>query len=337
MTWASHIDIETVRPAKLPGARYYDSEDPDESVRVWPSILGARSWYPMSYSPKTRLVYMPVADMPSTYSPSGFFGARVEVLGYGPEEKVPLGAGRLVAWDPVQRETRWSVDYPIPHNGGVLSTLGNLVFQGTATGEFHAYHGDTGERLWSSGKLGTTVQAAPVSYRLGNEQYVLATAGRGGALGMVTSLRTQAADARGPARLFAFKLNGKAAMPPATSTPAPVPKPPARTASAEEIARGGILFGDQGCDLCHGGHAIGSYERNIANGTVPDLRYAPPEVHAQWHAIVVGGSRRPGGMPGFGPDLTIADSEALQAFVIERAWKLYEQSPEAEGVSSDRK
>ena len=337
VSWASHVDIETGRPAKLPEARYYENEDPEEPVRVWPSILGARSWYPMSFSPQTRLVYMPVADMPSTYSASGFFGARVEVLGYGPEEKVPFGAGRLVAWDPVQRGPRWTVDYPIPHNGGVLSTAGNLVFQGTAAGQFHAYQADTGERLWSSGKLGTTVQAVPVSYRLGDEQYVLVTAGRGGALGMVTSLRTQAPDARGPARLFAFKLGGEAAMPASPMKPAPVPRPPARTASAEQINRGRILFGDQGCDLCHGGHAIGSYERNIANGTVPDLRYLPPELHAQWHSIVVGGSRRLGGMPGFGPDLTIADSEALQAFVIERAWKLYEQSPEAEGVLSDRK
>ena len=335
VSWASHIDIESGRPIKLQKARYYENEDPLEPVRVWPSILGARNWYPMSYSPKTRLVYMPVADMPSTYSASGFFGARVEVLGYGPEEEVPLGAGRLVAWDPVQRVVRWTVDYTIPHNGGVLSTAGNLIFQGTAAGEFHAYHAVTGDRLWSSGKLGTTVQAAPVSYRLGDEQYVLATAGRGGALGMVTSLRTQAPDARGPARLFAFKLGGKAEMPSSTVKPTPVPRPPARTAGVEQIRRGGILFGDQGCDLCHGGHAIGSYERNTANGTVPDLRYLPPEVHAQWHSIVVGGSRRLGGMPGFGPDLTIPDSEALQAFVVEQAWKLYEQAPEAGRFSPD--
>ena len=199
----------------------------------------------MSYSPKTRLVYMPVADMPSTYSASGFFGARVEVLGYGPEEEVPLGAGRLVAWDPVQRAVRWTVDYPIPHNGGVLSTAGNLIFQGTAAGEFHAYHAVTGDRLWSSGKLGTTVQAAPVSYRLGDEQYVLATAGRGGALGMVTSLRTQAPDARGPARLFAFKLGGKAEMPSSTVKPTPVPRPPPRarrasSRSGEEVSFLGI-------------------------------------------------------------------------------------------------
>ena len=327
VSWASHVDIETGRPAKLPGARYYENQDPEEPVRVWPSIIGARNWYPMSYNPNTRLVYMPVADMPSTYSAMGFFGARVEVLGYGPEEEVPFGAGRLVAWDPVERAARWSIDYPVPHNGGVLSTAGNLVFQGTAAGEFHAYQAETGKRLWSSGKLGTTVQAAPVSYRLGDEQYVLATAGRGGALGMVTSLRTQTADARGPARLFAFKLDGNAAMPAYPVQLAPVPRPPTRTASAEQIKRGSVLFGDQGCDLCHGGHAIGSYERNTENGTVPDLRYLPSDVHAQWHAIVVGGSRRPGGMPGFGPDLSIADSEALQSFVIDQAWKLYEQTP----------
>ena len=332
VTWASHVDIETGRPVTLPGARYFESEDPNESVRVWPNLSGARNWHPMSYSPETGLVYMPVTDMPSAYAPAGFFGARVEILGYGPDEEVPVGAGRLVAWDPVQREVSWRVDHAIPWNSGVLSTAGNLVFQGTGTGEFRAYRADTGEILWSSGKTGSSIQTAPVSYRFGGEQYVLASGGRGGALGMVTSVRSQAPDARGPARLFAFKLGGKAAMPAATAKPAPVPRPPARTASAEQIERGGIAYSDQGCELCHGPYALGSYERSTENGAVPDLRYLPGDVHAQWHAIVVGGSLRQGGMPGFGPDLGIADSEAIQAFVIEQAWKLYEQVPEEQRI-----
>ena len=327
VTWASHIDIESGRPVTLPGARYYETDDPNEATRVWPSLVGVRNWHPMSYSPKTGLVYMPITDMPSNFSPGGFFGARAETLGYGPDEEVPIGSGRLVAWDPVHRTTRWRVDHTIPWNSGVLSTAGNLVFQGTATGEFRAYHAGTGEVLWSSGKTGSSIQAAPVSYRLHGEQYVLVGAGRGGALGMSTSVRTQAPDARGPARLFAFKLGGKAALPASAAEPAPVPEPPARTASAEQVERGNVLFADQGCEICHGAYAMGSHTRSNENGAVPDLRYLPGDGHELWHGVVLGGSLRQGGMPGFGPDLSIADSEALRAFVVEQAWKLYEQVP----------
>ena len=335
VTWASHVDIESGRPVKLPGARYFESDDPDVSARVWPNGAGARNWHPMSYNPMTGLVYMSVTDMPADFSPGGFFGARMEILGYGLEEEVPPGTGRLVAWDPVQRETRWRVDYALPWNSGVLSTAGNLVFQGTAAGEFRAFHTETGEVLWSSGKTGSSIQAGPVSYRSGGEQYVLASGGKGAALGMITTIRAQTPDARGPARLFAFKLGGKAAMPAATAEPAPVPEPPARTANAEQINKGGVLYSDLGCELCHGSWAIGSFERNSEQGAVPDLRYMPADAHALWHGIVVGGSMRQTGMPGFGPDLSVADSDAIRGFVVEQAWKLYEQVPEGQRIPSE--
>ena len=37
----------------------------------------------------------------------------------------------------------------IPTNGGILSTAGNLVFQGQGTGEFAAYAADSGKKVWS--------------------------------------------------------------------------------------------------------------------------------------------------------------------------------------------
>jgi len=318
VTWASHVDLKTGRPVEVPGARYYQNENPEHSVRVAPSAVGARNWQPMSYSPKTRLVYIPVANMPADWAPGGFFGARTSIMGYGPEEELPLGVGRLLAWDPVKREKRWAVDYPIPYNSGVLSTAGNLVFQGTATGEFRAYRADIGQLLWSSGKTGTSIQAAPVSYRLGTEQYVLVAAGRGAGLGLSASIRTHSMDAMGPARLFAFKLGGRAAMPASDGKQTPVPRPPARTASAEQVQHGELLFQDYGCDMCHGAHAIGAFERKL-DGAVPDLRYAPAEVHAEWRGILLGGSRKLRGMPSFAKDMSIEDAEAIHAYVIEQA------------------
>ena len=319
-SWASHVDLETGRPVELPGARYYEGENPEASVRVSPSAAGARNWQTMSYSPQTGLVYMPVTEMPAEFSAGGFFGARTEVLGYGPEEEVPIGAGRLVAWDPAQRQIRWAVDYPYPFNGGVLSTAGDLVFQGTATGELRAYKADTGQLLWGR-ELGSSVNANPVSYALDGEQYILLPIGAGGGMGINMSIRSTAPHARGPARLLAFKLGGQQPLPTQTLNP-PIPQPPARIGSAEEIQRGADVWLDAGCMLCHGAHAIGVFERK-RDGAIPDLRYSPASVHAEWHAIVLGGSRRPLGMPAFS-DLSLEDSSALRAYVIDQAWKAFE-------------
>jgi hypothetical protein len=62
----------------------------------------------------------------------------------------------------------------------------------------------------------------------------------------------------------------------------------------------------------------------MLNGSVPDLRYMPQEVHLEWHAIVLGGIRADKGMLGFfNQGVTMEDSTALQAYVIDMAWKAY--------------
>ena len=271
----------------------------------------------MSFSPLTRLVYIPATDLATYYSAAGPWGLTLEA----PDEPFPAGSGKLLAWDPVKREAAWTVDYPLPFNGGVLSSAGGLVFQGTAGGEFRAYRDALGELLWSS-KTGTSILAGPVSFLIGAEQYVLAAAGIGGGNGLITPTQSSTPDAQGPSRLFAFKLGGKAQMPPLTGPP-PVPRPPARTASREQIEYGEEIWST--CGHCHGSGGIGVGPRDVP-GAVPDLRYMTAEAHAAWDGIVLGGSLSLAGMPAFHEEMSAEDSEALRAYVIEQAWKLYESS-----------
>ena len=334
VTWASGIDAETGRPVVNPEAQYF-TDPSGAAVRVWPNVWGSHNWQPMSYSPVTGLVYIPVADMPSTYVGGDLLGMGVDIeaLGYGPDEEIPPDVGRLLAWDPAAREARWTVDHPIAYNGGVLSTAGNLVFQGTATGEFRAYAADTGERLWSV-ETGSSIQAAPVSYRAGEEQYVLVAIGRSGGIVGSAESRTAAPHARGPARVLAFKLGGNAAMP-APTPPVPVPEPPARLAGAEEVGAGKALWGAYGCTGCHGAHALGVGSRALG-GALPDLRYMPPSAHEEWDPVVLEGTRAAAGMPGFAAaGMSPEDSRALQAYVVDRAWAAYEQTGD-EATSADR-
>jgi len=326
ITWATHVDLETGRPVEIASARYYNGENPEQGIRVLPFLWGAHNWQPMSYSPKTRLVYIPAMEMPANYAEGGAFGASTEFLGYGPDEEMPDDVGQLIAWDPVARGPRWTVPYSLPFNGGVLSTAGNLVFQGTATGEFIAYTADTGKRLWSAQTTSAT-QATPVSYELDGEQYVLLPSGCCGGTGLLAMSRAASEDARGPSRVLAFKLGGTAKLPEPTPR-VPVPKPPARTASADEVARGSNLWADMSCELCHGPHVLGIGARRL-DGAVPDLRYAPASVHTEWTGIVLGGNRRMKGMPSFGDQMSAEDAEALRAYVIEQAWKAYEKQAKA--------
>ena len=131
----------------------------------------------------------------------------------------------------------------------------------------------------------------------------------------------------GPARLLAFKLGGKAEIPLPPAERAPIPKPPARTASAEQIDQGANLYNNEmACMGCHGSRVLGVGAR-VLGGGIPDLRYAPTEVHAQWNTIVLDGARSGSGMPEFRSwGLDAEGAQAIRAYVIDQAWKEYEKS-----------
>jgi len=278
--------------------------------------FGVRNWWPMSYNPVTKLTYVPIMDRRRTPAP-------------GPDA-LPM-VGRLLAWEPRNQTARWSVEHPIIINSGVLSTAGNLVFQGEGTGEFAAYSADSGKKLWSA-MTGSAVNAVPVSYRINGDQYVVVPVGWGGAfrLWSPSTMMVTPQSKYGPSRLLAFKLGGKQPFPlPHIEIPA-VPKPPAQTFSTQAVQRGAALADSHGCTGCHSPKLDGA-GRWALNGGVPDLRYMPPDAHRDWYAIVLTGSHREQGMMPFGvpssvpamPALSVSEADDIHAYVIDRGWAAY--------------
>ncbi len=318
--WASHIDLETGRPVETPTARYY--RNIDKTAFIFPSAWGGHNWQSMSYHPETGLVYIPAIDMPTTYSAKRdnlLGGVQVNLTGIDPDDpRRPEIMGRLLAWDPRTQSARWSVDYELPVHGGTLATGGNLVFQGTADGEFIAYAAATGKRLWSA-HTGSATQAAPVTYRYESEQYVLVPVGSSGAARSILTEYGAGKSARGPSRLLSFKLGGDKEIPTATLLAQTMPEPPEGNISQETIRKGKQVYDEMSCGLCHGANVIAH-----PGGSVPDLRYLTKEKHAEWDAIVLHGTREQMGMLSFGDYLSEEDSAAVQAYVIDKARAGYE-------------
>jgi quinohemoprotein ethanol dehydrogenase len=275
----------------------------------------------MSYSQLTGLVYIPATDRRSNAKAaveSGESGAGL--------------IGRLIAWDPVAQSARWTVEEEIAVNGGVLSTAGNLVFQGQGTGEFAAYAADSGKKVWSI-KTGSAIDSIPVTFTAKGEQYVITPVGWGSGSRLFAPARTMATpeSKRGPVRLLAFKLGGAVPFPTPHIEIPPVPEPPKQAATKETIRKGEILYQKFVCDGCHSPGTDGSAAW-LLNGAIPDLRYMPPEVHKDWYSAVLGGSHWDKGMPGFADPpkfafpnakMTVQDADAIHAYVIEQSWKAY--------------
>src|SRR5438445_13521785 len=89
-----------------------------------------------------------------------------------------IGEGSHHRVDPVQRKSVWTAEFPVPWNGGLLSTAGGLVFHGNGMGRFVAYDAANGKTLWDF-HAQTGIVAVPVTYEGGGEQYATILAGRG--------------------------------------------------------------------------------------------------------------------------------------------------------------
>ena len=315
VSWASHVDLSTGRPVERPEASWKDKD-----AVVAPAVVGGHSWHPMSYSPRTGLVYIPAIELGYPYLPDADFrfkpikfntGEDLERLsknmeGFEELNLVTCSPTRLLGWDPVAAKTIWEVRRDTALPAGVLATQGDLVFQGGEQGRLAAYDARSGERLWVS-EPGVRIMAPPISYAIAGEQYLAVVAGAGGSSGG-HAIRI---DDTNEGRILAWKLGGTAKRPAARPRPVRVVEAPRIELSPERVAHGRAVY-YQYCVNCHG---MGVK----ASGLYPDLRFATKEVHEQWTSIVLGGIRHAKGMASFADALSLADAEAVHAYVIQRA------------------
>jgi len=321
VNWARAIDLKTGKPIENPAAQYTSVANP---MPVVPGPAGAHNWQPMSFSPLTGLVYIPIQDAGFLYkldrefqweSLADNFGIDLVAAGLPQDPTIKSAilksvVGRLVAWDPVRQKEVWSVKREDPWNGGVLSTAGNLVFEGTADGHFEAYRADTGEELWSA-PTDTSVMAGPISYTTNGEQYVAVLAGRGGVVPLAAGEASKPIYTENIGRMLAFKLGGKATLQPAQPIEMPPLNPPPSTASPATIAKGKARY-QRFCSGCHGDVAV-------SGGVLPDLRYSSALSNDQWFDIVLAGMLQEGGMVSFKTEISHRDADAIRAYVISRA------------------
>jgi PQQ-dependent dehydrogenase (methanol/ethanol family) len=333
INWATSVDLTTGRPIENPAARY---SDPKQPFAALPGPLGSHNWHPMSFSPRTGLVYIPANDIGFAYidkqgyepKPLGFNigvdGIAASMPQGDPKMKAALISGvrgYLRAWDPIAQKEAWSIEHPGPWNGGVLSTAGDLVFQGNAVGLFNAYNARDGKLLWSA-PTQTGIIAPPVTYAVGGEQYVALVVGWGGGYPISAGDATTKGSISGNrSRVLAFKIGATGKLPEPAA--APVVTPLARVGDDQAVAKGFVTFHSY-CSVCHGDSAVGG-------GVLPDLRWSPIASDATlWKGVVIDGNRKANGMVSFAPVMSEADAENIRAYVTMRSVQSYaEMHPEA--------
>lgn len=318
--WAKKLDAVTGRPIEEPGA-HYETVNTDVS----PNYNGGHNWQPMAFNPKLNLVYIPARenvtnyghDTSWKYNKVGFGTGNGWNLAIGTDPTKPtrndtatkkFPRGMLIAWDPIARKKVWTVHQTADWNGGLLATTTNLLFQGTAEGDFICYDAANGKELWKM-NLGGGIIAPPISYMVDGKQYISIAVGWGGGFGMKKKLAPLQTG-----RVFTFVLNGHAALP-CFNKAVPLVKPQTNfTATPAQLAKGETIFWKY-CGTCHVVNEGGG-------GLAPDLAYSKIAANPKdILTIVHEGAYLPLGMPKFGDRLSEEDILLIQKYILTKAQK----------------
>jgi len=343
-SWASGWDLETGKPVLTPEFSDYSTGP----KIVFPASSGARNWHPAAYDPTRNLYFAAVVDMGNLmFIPPGqenpphhekflnpaaalIFTSDLEaalptlppplqdaVKALPQWEQVrEMGySSQIRAIDPLTGATKWSADFDgWQDRAGVLATESGLVIHGTLAGKLIVRDAETG-RVLKSIDTGSSILAAPMTYRVDGVQYVAVQTGwGGGGWGFVPPYA--AAYSKGNAnRLLVFKIDGGEVpipddLPPLEPAPAPPAQLPGVTPAM--IATGSPLF-TENCSICHS---------NQPRAPLPDLRRLTGPKHAAFDQIVLEGLFLPNGMPRFDDLLKPDQVKAIHAFLIDEQGKV---------------
>lgn len=323
VTWASHVDLATGRPVEAAGVR-----DTESDQLIVPGPSGAHNWHPMSFNPETGYVYIPAKVSSGVYNDDVVTDRRKTIwwTNFAVEKMIglpdamstaeragvgmALAGGVLIAWDPVAKKPVWQVDRGFYSGSGLLSTAGNLLFQGDLSGHFSAFTADQGAEVWKYPVQGG-IMASPITYEIDGEQYVAVVQGWGGESSLPFGAVSGPLNIVNISRVLVFKRGASGELPVIETKKQSLPAHTLAAASADDVATGRELFNVY-CAVCHGGNAI-------SGGIVPDLRYRVGELDAAWQSIVYEGVLSVNGMPAWKEFMTPAEVDQVKAYVAHEA------------------
>jgi len=211
LNWTEGIDPKTGKPLE------YDPEADlqsyaigaitraGETATTCPNIQGGTNFFPTAYNPELGLAYASGIEGCSDLSvrevdPADVIPGNIFVGGAGVNSGVQTGS--INAVDVATSAVVATQPTTYPMYGGVMASA-DLLWTGHMDGTFAAYDARTLEELWSM-NVGTSFQAAPITFTVNDKQYVAIV---GGGLGVGGGLVPELADMQAANMLWVFALD----------------------------------------------------------------------------------------------------------------------------------
>jgi PQQ-dependent dehydrogenase (methanol/ethanol family) len=192
LNWSTGVEMDKSKPnygrptVVASKSTFLNGQDVN-TKNICPAALGFKDQQPVSYSPLTGLVYIPVNNVCMDYEPfkvsytpgQPYVGATLSM--FPPEGKT--NTGHFTMWDPVKGEIVAQHDEPFSVWSGVLTTAGGIACHGTLEGYIKCRDQKDGNELFKhrlpSGSIGNVM-----TYAHGGKQYIGLFSGVGGWAGI---------------------------------------------------------------------------------------------------------------------------------------------------------
>src|SRR3954471_8616722 len=182
VTWTKGIDPKTGKPVDYDPSKDFQIYAEPANVntdkvarRVCPDQAGGNNFWPSSYSPKTKMLYVPSVEGCSDIAPDHAAHVKGKFAGGGYVNPERL-TSRVVLIDPATGEQKSRKALPYPNSAGVLTTAGGIVVTALLDGTIVALDDQTLEELWKV-NVGTGFNAPPMTYSVDGKQYIAIASG----------------------------------------------------------------------------------------------------------------------------------------------------------------
>lgn len=178
-----------------------------------PADPGGRAWQATAYSPRTGALYLPTVEFCSNTTPNPLDPGQIYTGGGGstyarvPHPDSDGNIGQVRAINLSDQSEMWEYRQRPPVTSSTLPTAGGVVFVGSLDRKFMAFDDETGEVLWTSPRLGNSLESFPITYTADGKQYVAIVANFASGLGRLQSLTPEVRLPRNdPITLYVFAL-----------------------------------------------------------------------------------------------------------------------------------
>jgi alcohol dehydrogenase (cytochrome c) len=183
VNWTKGIDQKTGKPLDYDPAKDIQTYAgignliPGQPLKkVCPSQAGGNNYWPSSYSPQTKLLYIPALTACTTIAIDPERHNKEKGWNGGNSSTTERFESNLTAVDPVTGEIKKNTHLPYPNYSGTLATGGGLVFLGLLDGTVAAFDATSLEELWKI-NVGSGFSAPPMTFETNGKQYVAIVSG----------------------------------------------------------------------------------------------------------------------------------------------------------------